>query len=91
MAVTEKVAMTIPKYLMDTVRELSPPRGYSKFIAEAIKTYIEAQRRYAIRERLIVGYQANAAADAEYADEWQPVEDETWLTYVPAYYGQEAQ
>ena len=82
MAVTEKVTLTIPKYLMDTVRELSPPRGYSKFIAEAIKTYIEAQRRYAIRERLIVGYQANAAADAEHADEWQPKENSVKICVI---------
>lgn len=81
----EKVTLTLPKDLMAEVRTLTPPRGQSRFVAEAIRAFLEAQRRRALRERLIAGYQANAAADAALADEWAAAEDEAWLTYVPAY------
>ena len=65
--VFEKVTLTLPKDLMDTVREMAPPRSYSKFIAEAIRFYTETKRRQALRSRLVAGYQANASADAALA------------------------
>lgn len=83
MRAVEKVTLSLPKELMDEVREIAPPLGYSKFIAEAIGFFIESKRRLALRERLIVGYQTNAAADLALAAEWAPTEDHTWLTYVP--------
>ena len=85
MSTMEKVTLTLPKTIMSEVRKMASPRGYSKFIAEAIEYFIEAKRRQTLRSRLIVGYQGNKVADAEIAAEWASVEDETWLTHVPAY------
>ena len=59
--------------------------GYSKFVVEAIKSFIAAKRPQALRVRLITGYQANASADAALAAEWAPIEDETWLAHVPPF------
>lgn len=84
MSTTEKVTLSLPKELMDAVRAMAPPRGYSKLIAEAIEYFIESRRRLALRERLAFGYQADAAADRSLAANWEPVEVETWQTYVPA-------
>jgi metal-responsive CopG/Arc/MetJ family transcriptional regulator len=81
----EKVTLTLPKDLMDTVREMAPPRSYSKFVAEAIRFYTDIKRRQALRARLIAGYQANASADAAMAAEWAPIEDEDWLAHVPPF------
>jgi hypothetical protein len=89
MPAKEKVTLTLPQELMDTVRELASQRGYSHFVAQALEYYIAEKRRQEVRERLIAGYQANARADAVLAAEWQPLEDEVWTTYVPPYEGAE--
>jgi hypothetical protein len=78
----EKVTLTLPSEVMDAVREQAPPRGYSKFIAEAVTFFIEERRRTALRERLIAGYQASAAHDQALAEEWRPLEEEVWEEHV---------
>jgi metal-responsive CopG/Arc/MetJ family transcriptional regulator len=83
MAAKEKVTLTLPADLMETVRTLVPPRRQSQFIAEAIRYFVAEQQRRSLRERLIAGYQANATADRETAAEWSVAEDEAWLNYVP--------
>lgn len=40
MSQKEKVTLTVPAEVMDAVREEAGPRGYSKFIAEAVTYYI---------------------------------------------------
>jgi metal-responsive CopG/Arc/MetJ family transcriptional regulator len=78
----EKVTLTLPSEVMDAVREEAEPRGYSKFIAEAVTYYIREQRRSALRERLIAGYQANAGRDQALAEEWHHAEEEVWRETV---------
>ncbi|MBN1641658.1 MAG: hypothetical protein JXA09_10520 [Anaerolineae bacterium] len=63
---------------MDAVRQEAEPRGYSKFIAEAVTYYIEEQRRSALRDRLIAGYQADAERDQALAEEWRHAEEQVW-------------
>jgi metal-responsive CopG/Arc/MetJ family transcriptional regulator len=89
MAITEKVTLTLPKDLMENIREIAPRGGYSKFVAEAIEYFIETKRRKELRERLINGYQVNAARDAAVNKEWEAVDDEAWLRYVPPCEGDE--
>lgn len=83
MLTKEKVTLTLPSDLMETVRSLVPPRRQSQFIAEAIRHFVAEQQRRSLRERLIAGYQTNAAADSTLAAEWSAVEDEVWLNHVP--------
>jgi metal-responsive CopG/Arc/MetJ family transcriptional regulator len=78
----EKVTLTLPSEVMDAVREEAEPRGYSKFIAKAVTYYIQEQRRSALRERLIEGYQASAERDQALAEEWRHVEEEVWPEYT---------
>jgi metal-responsive CopG/Arc/MetJ family transcriptional regulator len=78
----EKVTLTLPSEVMDAVRQEAEPRGYSKFIAEAVTYYIREQRRCALRERLIEGYQASAERDQALAEEWRPLENEVWPEYT---------
>ena len=73
-----KVTLTLPSEVMAAVREEAGPRGYSKFIAEAVTYYVQEQRRSALRERLIAGYQAGAERDRALAEEWRPLENEVW-------------
>ena len=74
----EKVTLTLPSEVMAAVREEAGPRGYSKFIAEAVTYYIQEQRRSALRERLIAGYQVDAERDQALAEEWRHAEEEVW-------------
>lgn len=85
MATTEKVTLTLPRDLMESVREMAPQRGISRFVSEALEYFIAARRRHALRERLKAGYLADAEMDRETANEWQAVERETWARYVPPY------
>lgn len=89
MTTKEKVTIVLPSELIDAVREMAPPRGQSDFIAKAITCYISGEKRKALRERLIAGYQANAAADLAITHEWQILDEETWFNHVPAYEGEE--
>ena len=78
MSQKEKVTLTLPSEVMDAVREQASPRGYSKFIAEAVTYYIQEQRRSALRERLIAGYQVDAERDQALTEEWRHAEEEVW-------------
>ena len=78
MSKKEKVTLTLPSEVMDAVRKEAEPRGYSRFIAEAVTYYIREQRRSALRERLIMGYQASAERDQALSEEWRHAEDEVW-------------
>jgi metal-responsive CopG/Arc/MetJ family transcriptional regulator len=78
----EKVTLTLPSEVMDAVREEAPPRGYSRFIAQAVTYYIQERRRSALRERLIAGYQASAERDQAMTEEWRPLENEVWPEYT---------
>ena len=82
MSQKEKVTLTLPSEVMDAVREEASPRGYSKFIAEAVTYYIQEQRRSALRERLIAGYRATAERDQALAEEWRRVEERAWPEYI---------
>ena len=77
-----KVTLTLPSEVMAAVREEAEPRGYSRFIAEAVTYYIQEQRRSAMRERLIAGYQASAERDQALVEEWRPLENEVWPEYT---------
>ncbi len=61
---------------------MAPQRGISRFVSEALEYSIAARRHQALRERLKAGYLANAALDREMAEEWRPLEEETWMRYV---------
>ena len=89
MAATEKVTLTMPRDLMKEVRKLAPPRAQSKYIADAVRYFIEEQKSQALRERLIAGYVANAEADAALAAEWEATDIVDWERYAPPYEGEE--
>ena len=85
MITTEKVTLTLPNHLMQQVRELAPPRGHSKFIADAIEAFIEEKRREALRAELVAGYQATAAEMRQLNAELEPADIMDWDQHVPSY------
>ena len=85
MMVKEKVTLTLPRDLMETVRQMTPPRGQSQFVAEAVEYFIEEKKRQLLREELIAGYKATAAEAQATTKEWEAADNEDWLTHVPPY------
>lgn len=90
MTTKEKVTLTLPRNLMEAVREMASPRGQSKFVAEAVEYFIQEKRRQTLREELIEGYKAMAEESLVIAKEWEPIGNEAWLKYVPPYEGDES-
>lgn len=89
MAATEKVTLTMPRDLMQEIRERAPRRGQSKYVAKAVKYFIEAQEGQALREELIAGYKAVAEESAALAEEWLPLGQEAWDLNLPSYEDEE--
>jgi len=73
-----KVILSLPAEAMDAVRKGAELRGYSNSIIEAVAHYIQERRRPALRERLIVGYQASAEHDQSLAEDWRHTEEKVW-------------
>ncbi len=90
MSAMEKVTLTLPQGMMEEVRAMTPARGQSKFIAEAVQYYIEMQRLLELRDELIVGYQATADEAATIAAEWEPLGREAWERYAPPFEDEES-
>lgn len=89
MATTEKVTLTLPSELMQVMRDFVPPRGQSKFVAEAIEYFIEMKQRQLLREELMVGYQVTAEQSMAVTKDWEPLDDEAWLVHGLFYAGEE--
>lgn len=89
MSQMEKVTLTLPKNLMQAVRQMAPSRGQSKFITQAVERYIEERQRETLRAELIAGYQATAAESLAVTQDWEPLDDEAWSLHVPPYEGEE--
>lgn len=78
MQATEKVTLTLPKTVMQSVREMSPARGQSKFITAAIEKFIADKKAEELRQELIAGYQATAEQSQAIQDEFAAVDQESW-------------
>lgn len=89
MLVKEKVTLTLPTTLLETAREMTPARGLSKFVAEAVEYFIDVKNRQILREELITGYKATAEESLAITREWEATGDVDWLKHVPPYEGEE--
>lgn len=78
MQATEKVTLTLPKTVMQSVREMSPARGQSKFITAAIEKFIADKKAEELRQELIAGYQATAEQSQTIQEEFAAVDQESW-------------
>ena len=88
MLAKEKVTLTLPTTLLETVREMTPARGLSKFVAEAVEYFIEVKNQQILREELIAGYKATAEEYLAIAKEWETTDNVDWLKHVPPYDGE---
>jgi len=54
-------------------------------LTKEIEYFIAEKQHKVFAARLLAGYQANAAADAEIAAEWSSLEDEAWRNHIPTH------
>ena len=79
---SRRLNITLPD---DTIRVLDnvAPRGNrSRVISEAVMHYISCRAKNNLAEQMRRGYAENAERDLQIAQEWYPVEEETWQTSV---------
>jgi len=50
----------------------------SGLIDRAVRRYVKEETRANLRKQLADSYEANAAFDQQLAEDWFPVEEETW-------------
>jgi CopG family transcriptional regulator/antitoxin EndoAI len=67
-----RIMVTMPPELLHQVNEAAARLNFnrSQFIRQAVKAFIEDQRRRELRELLKEGYQANAERDLRIAEEF---------------------
>jgi Arc/MetJ-type ribon-helix-helix transcriptional regulator len=86
MSQVEKITLTLPRELLQAVRQLVPEESQSEFIAQAIERFIKEHHREALQGELIAGYHAEGLAVTQ---EWEPLDEEAWSRHVPSYEGKE--
>ena len=78
----KQINISIPMEVLKLMDEVAPPKKRSQFIVEAIMQYAIKIKRLQLREQLKKGYLANAESDRQIAEEWFPIEQETYEKYV---------
>lgn len=73
-----RTTVQIDDALMGRVRKLVPPRGFSRFVNEALLARTDAIEREQLDRELIEGYIATRADREELAQDWQIVDGESW-------------
>ena len=78
----KRLNISLPIETLQLLEEVAPPKKRSQFIAEAITQYVSEIKHLQLREQLKAGCLANAESDRQIADEWFPIEQEAYETYV---------
>jgi len=84
----KRLNISIPIETLQLLDEVAPPKKRSQFIAEAITQYVSEIKRFQLREQLKAGCLANAESDRQIVEEWFPIEQEAYETYVEQDKGQ---
>ncbi|MEQ8223065.1 MAG: CopG family transcriptional regulator [Candidatus Eremiobacterota bacterium] len=77
-----RLTISMPETVYNLLKEVSVRNKRSKLITEAVKLYAQELKNKALRDRLKAGYQARAERDRKIAEEWFPVEQDTYNKYV---------
>lgn len=72
----KRIGISIPGAILKDLQALVPERKRSEYIVRALREKIEDEKKRKLHDKLIAGYTANSAADAEMAEEWRLLEEE---------------
>ncbi len=74
---SKRINIVLPDKTVAVLDRVAPKGNRSGFIDRAVLSYIEAEGKANLRERLKVEALANAERDRALAAEWFPLEEET--------------
>ena len=75
---SRRLNIMLPDATVRVLDRVAPKGDRSRFISQAVLHYVNSQSRAHLREQLKQGALTNAKLDLEIAEEWFPVEQETW-------------
>ena len=75
---SKRVNIVLPDETLRVLDRVAGKGERSRFISEAVLHYVRSRGAANLRERLKHGALANAKLNLEIAEEWFPVEQETW-------------
>jgi len=73
-----RLNITLPEETVRLIDRLVRPRGRSRFIDAAVKTYVDSVGRAQLRKKLKEGAMRRANRDLQMADEWFDLEEGAW-------------
>jgi len=72
----KRIGVSIPDSILKDLRALIPERKRSDYIVRVLREKIGEEKKRKLREKMIAGYRANSATDAETAEAWRSLEEE---------------
>lgn len=76
-----RLNITLPKYLVHLIDQMSGPRKRSLFIAEAVQLKLRQAQKENLEKKLAEGYSAGCNESLEMASEFEAVDLEGWDDY----------
>ena len=73
-----RTTVQIDDELMARVRQIVPPRGFNRFVNEALAARADAIEREQLERDMIAGYIATREDREELNRDWQTVDGEGW-------------
>jgi CopG family transcriptional regulator/antitoxin EndoAI len=73
-----RVNIALPEETLRLIDQRAGKGGRSHFIDESVRHYLRAVGRLKLREQLKEGATRRAARDLSLAEDWFPIEEETW-------------
>ena len=78
-----RINVTLPEETVRILEEHAPKGDRSRLIDQALRRYIEEERRAELRLQLAEGYRRNRTRNRAIAEDWRPLEEEAWRKGQP--------
>ena len=73
-----RINIVLPDHTLRMIDRIAPKGGRSRFIDEAVRSYVDTMGRAKLRRLLAEGGRQRAARDLAIAEEWFSVDEEAW-------------
>ena len=76
----KRINIILPNTTVEVLNKAAPAGERSRLISDAVLYFVKNRGHQILREELRAGYQAYAERDLKIAQEWFPLEEESWKT-----------
>ncbi|OGL38847.1 MAG: hypothetical protein A2042_01755 [Candidatus Schekmanbacteria bacterium GWA2_38_11] len=74
----KRIGISLPDSTLKKLKQLVPERKRSEYITRALEEKLNEEKRKRIQDEMIKGYQTNDKEDANMAEEWFHIEEESY-------------